>query len=533
VRRLASVIAAFALVACANPDVARLDAAETTLADYLDAAGAVDLLDSGVRDSFDGASLETWRTRYAANEAALRAAIEGIEDERLSAQDRRRLASMRAALALRTEVEGEARCEDAAATSSGPALRAALYACFDSLGDAIAYRGEPVGRVQALTLLDTLESSAERRAVFEAMAPLARAIHPGGAASAYVRMVRIENARMRANIDAALQTIGLDAEAGEAWLERALELWSRTLPYASAEPWDFRYLMRGAVDPALATCASAAAQIDANARFYRDLGADLDSLGVIIDADSEAPVAYADFVRLGREIDGRWRPAVAWTTLEMADGGPDAAALLVHETGHTAHYAAMRARPSLTLPEDLTLVLESTADITAWSVWAPAWQEKYVGCAFPEDASLRARLAPIMMDMAWGLFEMRMARAPDAEPNLVWGEIMQRYFRVRRHDEFAWWAARGQLVEEPGYMVNYALGAFVTADLRAQIRQAIGDFDAGNTRWYAYVSRELYARGGEDPPHVLLRRFLGRDVRPDAFLAELERLGALSALEGQ
>jgi hypothetical protein len=285
--------------------------------------------------------------------------------------------------------------------------------------------------------------------------------------------------------------------------------------------------MRGGSDASLAVCSSEETQVEANAAFYRDLGADLGELGVIVDTESSAPVAYADFVRVGREVNGVWRSAVPWTTLTMEAGGPDAAALLVHETGHTTHYAAMRARPSLTLPDDLSLLLEATADVTAWSVWEPMWQSKYAGCAYPAAASLRIKLAPIMLDMAWGLFEMRMARAPQSDPNLVWGEIAQRYFRVIRRDDVAWWAVRGQLVEEPGYMVNYALGAFVTADLRARIRSEIGNFDAGNPHWYDYVSRNLYVHGGEDPPRELLRRFLGRDVSADAFLSELERLRAI------
>jgi hypothetical protein len=527
VRRLFAALAALGLAACADPNVARLNAAEPLLGDYLDAAGAVDLLDSGVQSSFDGASLEEWRTRYAASEAALSAAVAEIDEDGLPAADRRRLVSMRSALALRAvAVEGEPRCSDVATASlSGPALRAALYVCFDERAEGITYRGERVGRLGALGLLDTLPTSAERRAAFQAMSPLTAAVHAGGTESPYRRITRLENARMRANVDAALETLGLDAVEGEAWLERALEAWSRSLPYERAEAWDFRYLMRGGSDAAAPACSSVEAQIAANARFYRDLGADLGALGVIVDTQSGAPVAYADFARIGREVDGQWRPAVPWTTLTMDVGGPDAAALLVHETGHTAHYAAMRARPSQIFPDDISLLLEATADVTAWSVWEPMWQEKYADCAYPASASLRIKLAPVMMDMAWGLFEMRMARAPGSDPNVVWGEITERYFRVSRRDGVAWWAVRGQLVEEPGYMVNYALGAFVTADLRARVRDEVGNFDAGNEHWYAYMSRNLYVRGGEEPPRQLLRRFLGRDVTPDAFLDELHRLG--------
>lgn len=524
--RSAALAALLALAACADPNVARLDDAEPLLADYLDAAGAVDLLDSHVQTSFDGADLATWRERLAARETALRTALDGIAAARLPAQDRRRLASMQGALALRAAgSEGEPNCDQAAEESlAGAALRAALYVCFDEFAEAVTHRGVRVGRLGALSLLDVSQNSAERRAVFEAMTPLYDAIHRRGADSPYRRIVRLERARMQANVSAALQTLGLDWRQGEAWLAGALDAWARALPYEAAEPWDVRYLMRGAADASLAGCMSADRQIEANARFYRDLGAHLGAMGVIVDTHSNAPVAYADFVRVGRIVDGRWRAAAPWITLTMQRGGPDAAALLVHETGHAAHYAAMRARPSLTLPDDLSLLLEASADVTAWSVWEPAWQRAYAGCAYDEATSLRIKLAPVALDMAWGLFEMRLARNPEREPNLVWGEIAERYFRARRHDDTAWWAVRGQLVEEPGYMVNYALGAFVTADLRARIRAQIGEFDAGNPQWYAHISRRLYVHGGEEPPRTLLRRALGRDVRPDAFLAELERL---------
>ena len=518
-----------AVGACANPNVARLDAAEPLLADYLDAAGAVDLLDSQARPDFDGASLETWQAHFAERETALRAAIATIDSEQLAPNDHRRLLSMRSALALRAETgadEGGPSCADAQSPEiSGPTLRAALYACYGTAAEAIAYQGEPIGRVGALELLATLEEEGERRAVFNAMAPLYRATNgEGGVQSPYRRMIRLERARMNANIAGSVQSLGLTPDQGEGWLVRALEGWESALPYAQAAPWDFRFAMLGRSDASLATCASRDAQLAGNASFYRDLGADLDALGVIIHPSGDEPVAYADFARVGRVVDGAWRAARPWTTLNVRDGGPDSAAELVHEAGHAVHYAAMRTRPSLIFPDDLSLALEAFADVPAWSVYEPAWQANYIGCAIDADSALRAKLAPIMLDMAWGLFEMRMASAPESDPNAVWGEIMERYFRVRRHDDLAWWAVRGQLVEEPGYMVNYALGAFVTADVRARIHDEIGGFDSGNSRWYGYVSEHLFERGGEGPPRMLLRNFLGRDVTPDALLAELDRL---------
>jgi hypothetical protein len=74
-------------------------------------------------------------------------------------------------------------------------------------------------------------------------------------------------------------------------------------------------------------------------------------------------------------------------------------------------------------------------------------------------------------------------------------------------------------------MIHYALGAFVTADVRAEIARQIGPFDAGNPNWYAHVSERLYRQGGERPPADLLRAYLGRPVSPGALIADIRRAG--------
>ena len=83
---------------------------------------------------------------------------------------------------------------------------------------------------------------------------------------------------------------------------------------------------------------------------------------------------------------------------------------------------------------------------------------------------------------------------------------------MRPHPELPWWALRVQLVDLPGYMINYGLGAVLTADLRHRTRAAIGAFDAGNPLWYAWTSRRLLRFGNSLPTPVLLQRFLGRPV---------------------
>ena len=79
-----------------------------------------------------------------------------------------------------------------------------------------------------------------------------------------------------------------------------------------------------------------------------------------------------------------------------------------------------------------------------------------------------------------------------------------------------------QLVHVPGYMINYALGAVITADLREQIVEEIGPFDAGNRRWYPWLSKHLLAGGETRPTQEMLEQFLGRPVTPQALIEALQ-----------
>src|SRR5260370_13089411 len=69
-----------------------------------------------------------------------------------------------------------------------------------------------------------------------------------------------------------------------------------------------------------------------------------------------------------------------------------------------------------------------------------------------------------------------MMRNPALDPNQLWTEITSRYLRIVPHPEWSWWATRVQLVESPGYMVHYGLGAVLTAAIRQRIRESLGPF---------------------------------------------------------
>jgi hypothetical protein len=525
------VIALALSAGCAPSNNRRVEAAEEQYADFLDAAGALDTIDSGLVETFDGFARPAWQVRYEQSLSSLEAALAPIDEAALSNQNQRALASMRAGIGYResSSLAPEGECADAERpNATGAELRAALYACFSSVGDAIQFEGRAHARVASLQLLEHLSEPARRRALFFAMAPLWRAVNSDNeATSPYRRLIPAETERMRANIARAEASLGLAPGGGEAWLVAALEAWKESAAGAPIEPWDFRY-RHAAGARAVEACAGRDVLRDADDRFFADLGADLDELGVIQDVGARpgmAPVDYADFARVGRLVDGAWRPAAPRVSVLMQEGGLGAAAELAHENGHAAHYAAMRARPSLLLPDDITLAVEAFADITAWSVYDPAWQRKYLGCAGAQADGLRARLGAVVLDIAWGLFEIRMSRAPAGDPNVVWTDITSEYLNVAPHPELSWWAVRGQLVDDPGYMINYALGAFVTAEARARIAEEIGPFDAGNARWYAFVSSRLYRHGGEMESAELLRGFLGRPVFPDALLGDLRRAG--------
>jgi len=107
----------------------------------------------------------------------------------------------------------------------------------------------------------------------------------------------------------------------------------------------------------------------------------------------------------------------------------------------------------------------------------------------------------------------------------VWTAITSRYLHIVPHPEVPWWAVRVQLVGSPGYMVNYGLGAVLTADLRKHIADQLGPFETGDPRWYGWLTARLLQFGMSRDTATLLREFLGRPVSPDALVGDIRRIG--------
>ncbi|MGE5687838.1 MAG: hypothetical protein ACM34D_10085, partial [Gemmatimonadota bacterium] len=264
-----------------------------------------------------------------------------------------------------------------------------------------------------------------------------------------------------------------------------------------------------------------------NAQVFRSLGADPARLHVHYDLaprEGKTPVAYTTFGARARRVGGAWTPAEPWVFATYATGGLDNLNELLHETGHAVHIAAVRTRPAFLDWPDSDPFSEALGDFVALDVYEPAWQWRWLGDSVPVADGLRARYAGIVLDVAWALFEARLERDPAADPNGAWTAITRDYLRIRPHPELSWWAMRGQLVDSPGYMMNYAAGAILIAAIRARTRELHGPFVTGDSTWYAWVAPRLYRFGLERSSRRVITEFLGGPLTPAAILEDMGRM---------
>jgi hypothetical protein len=535
--RLTAVLAGLALAACvARPTVER---AESIYADLVDAQGIVGAIDSGLFASYRGKDQGDWEAEVRMHREQLAATLARIPQTRETGTDARVLGILKSKLDASNEEAGDdtsphLRCADSKRKDlKRTELSAALSACFTEIANNIEFEGERLDRVTALGRLQTTNEPERRKALFLSFQPLWQAINAdNGSDSPYRRLIALTKADTHGNttpIDAAARTLGVNASQVESWLVQILETWSTATAGQITEPWDYRYAA-GAADRALSAQIPLASLLPLNHRYYRDLGADLDALGVLYDLaprPEKSSVAYTDVLIHGRWTDGHWQPTVARVLAPYRDGSLGSLNELIHESGHAVHISAIRNRPAFVDWND-DLFVEAFADVSSWSVYEPAWQRRYLSTAASEAASLRALFSSVMLDVAWALFEVRMLHEPASDPNALWTEITQRYLHIAPHPELSWWAVRGQLVDSPGYMVNYGLGAVLTADIRARVRAQIGDFDTGNARWYPWLSETLLRYASQRDTPALLTEFIGRPVSPDALLTQLKRVGGVS-----
>jgi hypothetical protein len=409
-------------------------------------------------------------------------------------------------------------------------LRTRLYACYGWTQRHVVVGTDTLDRLSVLGAIGRTADPAERRRLFFALRPVWRSVDGDGRRySPYRRLIALEvEQRGTAESAAARQAraSGGPPDSLEHWLYAILATWRDAMPDTPVDPWDW-YYEAGAPARALGDRIPVSRLATLNARVFTALGANPASLGVHFDLtprEGKDPVAYTTFGRRARLVGGRWRPAEPWIFATYREGGLDNLAELLHETGHAIHIAAIRTRPAFADWPDSDPFSEALGDFIALDVAEPAWQQRWLGDSVPLADGLRARYAGIVMDIAWALFETQMLRDPTLDPNEVWTSLTRDYLHIHPQPGVPWWAMRGQLIDEPGYMMNYAAGAILIAAIRARTAERHGAFVTGDSTWYAWVAPRLFRFGLERPTREVVEEFLGGPVRPDAILADMRRM---------
>lgn len=502
---------------------------------------------SGRPATADGTPLDTLVGRYHELRRTLIPELATLASSPPPGEDGRALGVMRAALdgelgaiapaRLSTSaaaVRGAPDCDyDARAIAVLPkgldSLTRRAYACYGWAQHHVMVGGERMDRLSVLGALARTEDRDERRRLFLALDPVWRSMNADGGLSSPFRQIVALTARRPGERPVAVRAraLGIEPDTLERWLVAMLEAWRSGTPDTLIEPWDWHYL-GGAASRRLSARIPPARLTGLNAEVFRALGADPESLRVRYDLtprEGKTPVAFTTFGARARRANGAWAPAEPWVFATYRTGGLDNLNELLHETGHAVHIAAIRTRPAFTDWPDSDPFTEGLADVVALDVYEPAWQQRWLGDSATTADALRGRYAGIVLDVAWALFEIRMQRAPEADPNPVWSAITHEYLRIRPHPELSWWAMRGQLIDLPGYMLNYAAGAVLIAAIRDRIRERHGPFAAGDRSWYGWVAPRLYRFGLERSSREVIEAFLGGPVTPDAILRDMARLG--------
>ena len=427
----------------------------------------------------------------------------------------------RAAAAIRRALSPEA--------EAGDAFTRSVYEAFGRAAEAIPFEAERLDRLTILARLAAEPDAKRRRSLFMALQPIWASIAGNsGEASPYRGLMtrRREVWTKRSDgspFDRKAREWGLAPDELESWLTSVLSAWrDAAVSGPPIEPWDW-YYVNGAADRALASRLPLQEMIAAATRYDDDLGASPKRLGVALDLTprrGKDPVAFTDFVRRGQYENGAWRRGVFRVSASYRAGGLLNLYELMHEMGHGVHIAAIRARPAFCDWPDSDVLTEALADVFGVEAYEPAWERRYLGAEATSPEARRARLAGTMLDVAWALLEMRAHRDPASDPSVLWAEITSRYLGIAAHPELPWWALRGQLIDAPGYMTNYALGAILTEALRDRVRFLRGAdaFAAPSPALYDWLSERLYRFGLARSSREVVLDFLGGPLTPGPLL---------------
>lgn len=502
-----------------------------------------------------GDALDSGDHRFVATRTRIRGRIAGVDSLSLTTADRRAFATM--ARTLDTDLADDPSAEDSSGASRGSdtpcdarrtppdmgvgdttaaaSLRRHVYDCYGRAAMRIVVDRDTIDRLTVLARIADAADPTQRERLFMALMPVWRTVNgDDDARSPYRTLLRFgatqPSRAHQSPLDRAAD-IGVEPATLERWLVTILDAWRVAIPDSAVEPWDYYYLAAEA-DRRLDARIPRDSLLALTRRYYMTLGANVAALGVHYDLAShpgKTPVANTTFGSRGHAAAVRWVPSESWVFATYGTGSLGNLDELVHETGHAIHLAAIRERPAYEDWPDSDPLTEAIADIAALSVYEPTWQYRFLGDSVSTPVATRAKYASIMLDIAWGLFEVRLHDHPDADPNQVWTDITSHYLHITPHPTLSWWAMRGQLVDAPGYMMNYALGAVIVTALRERIAVVHGPFATGDPTWYPWLSTHLLRYGASRPTREVLPEFLGGPLSAEPLLRDLARMQTASA----
>ena len=412
------------------------------------------------------------------------------------------------------------------------ALRRDVLDAFTTAAAALPVGGEHLHRLTLQERLAREEDPIERRGLFDVLRTLGEVVDGvGDDRSPYRRLLQSSSARWARDgspIDANAAGLGIDPASVEAMLRSVLRAFREVATGPSlVEPWDYRYVV-GSLGRRLDELVPRDRLLEINAAHLTSLGADPARLGIDYDlfprpGRPDISVAFTFALELPPRLPaGGFGAARAQVFATYEIGGLGNLEELLHESGHALQDAAIRVRPLLAAsPSSHGAYWEAFADVLGRDAVEPAFLAHHLGVDVSAREATIARYGGVMLDIAWTLFEIELHRHPSRRPNDVWAEIVEGELGIRGHPEWSWWATRTQLIDGPGYMANYALGAVMVAAVRARIRELRGDWSRGDPGWYEFVSKQLLRWSGAREPSAILRDFLGGPLTAEALLADI------------
>ena len=495
---------------------------------------------NGSGHSTRGVSLTELRGSYEALRDRALERLNALDRERLGNEDQRALDLMRTNLAPDSSAPApDAKsctfAADEGARTAWGVFAERVYGCYGRQQSRVVTPSDTADRLTVLSRLGNDTSSARRQALWLALRPVWESVNgTNTSGSPWRQLVRVSAARWRTQgspVDAAARSLGIDPAHTDELLTTMLDAWRRQLPGELVEPWDW-YYANSAASRRLSPRVPVRELERTTEAYYASFGASPRRLGVqydLVPRAGKTPVAFTQFGGLPRQSRQGPHGADPFVFATYREGGLGNLVELLHETGHAIHIAAVNARPAFADWPDSDPLTEALADVPALEAYEGPWQVKYLGDSARTAESLREKYSGVMMDVAWALFELRMHQDPERDPNVVWTDITERYLHIAPHPEWSWWAMRGQLVNSPGYMMNYALGAMLVADIRSRVAERKGGFVRGGPKLYGWLADELYRFGRAKASRDVLAQFLGRPVGPEGVVRDVERIGGTTA----